>query len=140
MFIKLLHGLQSVLGKYLQKWTKDSLPAIVMTKHDFEDGLGNVPAVPMDEPIVTTDVTEFVEETQLPEKMAVKSEVVNFCEESQLTDKINTRCDITDFCEESQLIDKIDIACNINDFIEETQLTEKFTVSSDLIGFEEEAV
>lgn len=121
MFIKLLHGLQSVLSKYLQKWTKDSLPAIVMTKHDFEDGLGNVPAVPMDEPTVATEVAEFVEETQLPEKMAVKSEVINFCEESQL-------------------IDKIGIACNINDFIEETQLTEKFTVNSDLIGFEEEAV
>ena len=52
MFIKLLHGLQLILNKFIQKWTKQDIQNIedsIVTKHDFDDGLGEVKAIPLDE-------------------------------------------------------------------------------------------
>ena len=52
MFIKLLHGLHSVLSGILQKWTKQDIQNIqdsLITTHDFDDGLGTVKAVPLDD-------------------------------------------------------------------------------------------
>lgn len=51
MFIKLLHGLQGVLGavlKYLQLWTDEDVPDGTLTTHDFKDGRGKVTAIPYD--------------------------------------------------------------------------------------------
>ena len=52
MFIKLTHGLHSVLNaivSYIQKWTDDSVPDGTRTLHNFKDGQGKRPAVPLDE-------------------------------------------------------------------------------------------
>ena len=52
MFVKLLHGLHSVLVGFIQKWTKQDIQNIeeeIVTEHDFEDGLGNVKAIPVDD-------------------------------------------------------------------------------------------
>lgn len=52
MFIKLTHGLHMVLNaivSYIQKWTDDSVPEGTRTLHNFKDGLGKRPAVPLDE-------------------------------------------------------------------------------------------
>ena len=52
MFIKLTHGLHSVLNaivSYIQKWTDDSVPDGTRTLHNFKDGKGKRPAVPVDE-------------------------------------------------------------------------------------------
>lgn len=52
MFIKLTHGLHAVLNaivSYIQKWTDDSVPDGTRTLHNFKDGQGKRPAVPLDE-------------------------------------------------------------------------------------------
>lgn len=52
MFIKLLHGLQHILNKFIQKWTKQDIQNIedsIVTKHDFDDGFGEVKAIPLEE-------------------------------------------------------------------------------------------
>lgn len=52
MFIKLTHGLHAVLNaivSYIQKWTDDSVPDGTLTLHNFKDGQGIRPAVPLDE-------------------------------------------------------------------------------------------
>lgn len=52
MFIKLTHGLHAVLNaivSYIQKWTDDSVPEGTRTLHNFKDGQGKRPAVPLDE-------------------------------------------------------------------------------------------
>lgn len=52
MFIKLTHGLHNVINaivSYIQKWTDDSVPEGTKTVHNFKDGQGKRPAVPLDE-------------------------------------------------------------------------------------------
>lgn len=59
MFIKLLHGLHSVVGaiqKYIQHWTNVDVPDGTRTVHNFHDGQGKVPAVPYDESMSSNGV------------------------------------------------------------------------------------
>lgn len=52
MFIKLTHGLHSIINaivSYIQKWTDDSVPDGTKTLHNFKDGQGKRPAIPLDE-------------------------------------------------------------------------------------------
>lgn len=59
MFIKLLHGLHSVVGaisKYLQHWTNVDVPDNTRTSHNFKDGQGKVPAVPYDETLTSNGI------------------------------------------------------------------------------------
>lgn len=75
MFVKLLHGLQSCLNKFFQLWTNKDIPAeYTQIKHDFKDGLGNVPAIPVDE--IGFDVN-LVEKKDLP-KMQQVTELCSF--------------------------------------------------------------
>lgn len=63
MFIKLTHGLHSIINaivSYIQRWTDDSVPDNTKTLHNFKDGLGKRPAVPLDE---TTSMNNIVKVT-----------------------------------------------------------------------------
>ena len=48
MFAKLMHGLTATLGRVKQLWTNVNVPNGVQTRHDFRDGQGKVPAIPVD--------------------------------------------------------------------------------------------
>lgn len=61
MFVKLLHGLQSVIGGFVQKWTNDNIPSDISLLHDFRDGLGYVPGAPVDEVGVRADLLNIRE-------------------------------------------------------------------------------
>ena len=59
MFIKLTHGLHSIINaivSYIQRWTDDSVPYNTKTLHNFKDGLGKRPAVPLDETTATNNI------------------------------------------------------------------------------------
>lgn len=59
MFIKLTHGLHSIINaivSYIQRWTDDSVPDNTKTLHNFKDGLGKRPAVPLDETTATNNI------------------------------------------------------------------------------------
>ena len=61
MFIKLTHGLHSIINaivSYIQRWTDDSVPDNTKTLHNFKDGLGKRPAVPLDETTTTNNIVK----------------------------------------------------------------------------------
>lgn len=61
MFIKLTHGLHNVINaivSYLQRWSDDSVPPDTKTLHNFKDGLGKKPAVPLDEIKSRNDIVD----------------------------------------------------------------------------------
>ena len=80
MFVKLLHGLHNVIAGFIQKWTKDNLPPIVNTEHDFEDGLGKVPAIPMDEPTLNNELQDFRETENYLDKIGINNSIETFYE------------------------------------------------------------
>lgn len=59
MFIKLTHGLHNVINaivSYIQQWTDDSVPDGTRTLHNFKDGQGRRPAVPLDETTTSNNI------------------------------------------------------------------------------------
>ena len=44
-----IHHLFRALSGYVQKWTKQNIPAECSVLHDFGDGAGPVPAAPVDD-------------------------------------------------------------------------------------------
>ena len=44
--------------RYIQEYTKDNLPDVVMTKHDFKDGEGKVEAIPVDRTTLSTEIVD----------------------------------------------------------------------------------
>lgn len=73
MFIKLLHGLHNVINaivSYIQKWSDDEVPPGTKTLHNFKDGLGKRPAVPLDETITTSKI----ENVNIGENFSYKNE------------------------------------------------------------------
>ena len=59
MFIKLTHGLHSIIKaivSYIQKWTDNSVPDGTKTLHNFKDGQGKRPAIPLDEINVSNNI------------------------------------------------------------------------------------
>lgn len=51
-----LHHLFRALSGYVQKWTKQNIPSECPVLHDFGDGEGAVPAVPVDNCGVRNDI------------------------------------------------------------------------------------
>jgi len=108
MFIKLTHGLHSIINaivSYIQRWTDDSVPDNTKTLHNFKDGLGKRPAVPLDELNSSNNIvnvktdskfehgTDDVTSSENVLKVELKTELANG--KDNLTNKIgieNTVC------------------------------------------------
>ena len=108
MFIKLTHGLHSIINaivSYIQRWTDDSVPDNTKTLHNFKDGLGKRPAVPLDETTATNNIVKVTTDSNFENgndeisntenilKVELKTELANG--KDNLTNKIgieNTVC------------------------------------------------
>ena len=108
MFIKLTHGLHSIINaivSYIQRWTDDSVPDNTKTLHNFKDGLGKRPAVPLDETTTTNNIIKVTTDSNFENgndeisnsenilKVELKTELANG--KDNLTNKIgieNTIC------------------------------------------------
>ena len=108
MFIKLTHGLHSIINaivSYIQKWTDDSVPDNTKTLHNFKDGLGKRPAVPLDETTSTNNIVKVTTDSNFENgndeisnsenilKVELKTELANG--KDNLTNKVsieNTVC------------------------------------------------
>src|SRR5574344_1378858 len=108
MFIKLTHGLHSIINaivSYIQRWTDDSVPDNTKTLHNFKDGLGKRPAVPLDETTATNNIVKVTTDSNFENgndeisntenilKVELKTELANG--KDNLTNKVgieNTVC------------------------------------------------
>ena len=108
MFIKLTHGLHSIINaivSYIQRWTDDSVPDNTKTLHNFKDGLGKRPAVPLDETTTTNNIVRVTTDSNFKNgndeisnsenilKVELKTELANG--KDNLTNKVgieNTVC------------------------------------------------
>ena len=108
MFIKLTHGLHSIINaivSYIQRWTDDSVPYNTKTLHNFKDGLGKRPAVPLDETTTTNNIVKVTTDSNFKNgndeisnsenilKVELKTELANG--KDNLTNKVgieNTVC------------------------------------------------
>lgn len=108
MFIKLTHGLHSIINaivSYIQRWTDDSVPDNTKTLHNFKDGLGKRPAVPLDETTTTNNIVKVTTDSNFKNgndeisnsenilKVELKTELANG--KDNLTNKVgieNTVC------------------------------------------------
>lgn len=108
MFIKLTHGLHSIINaivSYIQRWTDDSVPDNTKTLHNFKDGLGKRPAVPLDETTSTNNIVKVTTDSNFENgndeisnsenilKVELKTELANG--KDNLTNKVsieNTVC------------------------------------------------
>lgn len=108
MFIKLTHGLHSIINaivSYIQRWTDDSVPDNTKTLHNFKDGLGKRPAVPLDETTLTNNIVKVTTDSNFENgndeisnsenilKVELKTELANG--KDNLTNKVsieNTVC------------------------------------------------
>ena len=108
MFIKLTHGLHSIINaivSYIQRWTDDSVPDNTKTLHNFKDGLGKRPAVPLDETTSTNNIIKVTTDSNFENgndeisnsenilKVELKTELANG--KDNLTNKVgieNTVC------------------------------------------------
>ena len=108
MFIKLTHGLHSIINaivSYIQRWTDDSVPDNTKTLHNFKDGLGKRPAVPLDETTATNNIVKVTTDSNFKNgndeisnsenilKVELKTELANG--NGNLTNKVgieNTVC------------------------------------------------
>lgn len=108
MFIKLTHGLHSIINaivSYIQRWTDDSVPDNTKTLHNFKDGLGKRPAVPLDETTATNNIVRVTTDSNFKNgndeisnsenilKVELKTELANG--KDNLTNKVgieNTVC------------------------------------------------
>ena len=108
MFIKLTHGLHSIINaivSYIQRWTDDSVPDDTKTLHNFKDGLGKRPAVPLDETTSTNNIVNVTTDSNFENgkdeisnsenilKVELKTELANG--KDNLTNKVgieNTVC------------------------------------------------
>ena len=75
------YSVQNGLGVYKlpygtpQEWTNQNVPAGVETLHDFGDGLGPVPAVPVDACGVRNDIIDVA---RLPEdKCGLRNDIIS---------------------------------------------------------------
>ena len=108
MFIKLTHGLHSIINaivSYIQRWTDDSVPDNTKTLHNFKDGLGKRPAIPLDETTATNNIIKVTTDSNFENgndeisntenilKVELKTELANG--KDNLTNKVgieNTVC------------------------------------------------
>ena len=108
MFIKLTHGLHSIINaivSYIQRWTDDSVPDNTKTLHNFKDGLGKRPAIPLDETTTTNNIVKVTTDSNFKNgndeisnsenilKVELKTELANG--KDNLTNKVgieNTVC------------------------------------------------
>ena len=60
-----------------QEWTNQNIPAGVQTVHDFGDGLGPVPAAPVDSCGVRNDITAVVAYPVNTESCGVRNDIIS---------------------------------------------------------------
>ena len=60
-----------------QEWTKQNVPAGVETLHDFGDGLGPVPAVPVDACGVRNDITGVITYPVNTDACGVRNDIIS---------------------------------------------------------------
>ena len=62
--------------RYIQKYTNEDVPNGTKTVHDFNDGQGEVPAVPYDETLVNDSIISFADSTV--DSCSIKDSVMSF--------------------------------------------------------------
>ena len=78
-----------------QGWTKDNIQSDVLTKYDFGDGFGFVPAVPIDKSGVSLDLISFVQNNC--DKSGVSLDLISFVQYN--CDKSGVSLDLISFVE-----------------------------------------
>lgn len=90
MFAKLLHGLTATLGRVKQLWTKEDVPSGVQTTHDFKDGDGLVPAIPLDEVTVNTELSKMTVATTPNDILKPNATIHSMCVLTQPVDVLSS--------------------------------------------------